>query len=233
MRRLFKNAHSTEIFVATCLVAALGGAAPSSAVSVSTEAASATQDDRKEGALGALPIGEQQQEGLAIKSPRSFSPPASRHTIGTRSGPEGGRPENQWRYRFYDGRWWYWTANNQWSYYNGRRWTPWQIGEYQSRKVDPALLRLEAREGTAGPRRWPNRGGAGGAAGAAGGGWGISGTQGSLGGAPSGSFTNPAGVPSAVNTSTGTTTGVSGLTGQAPTASGAPAGGIGGAGTGR
>lgn len=33
-----------------------------------------------------------------------------------------GAAENAWRYQFYNGRWWYWTPHDQWSFYDGRRW---------------------------------------------------------------------------------------------------------------
>jgi hypothetical protein len=35
-----------------------------------------------------------------------------------------GHPENEWRYRLYDGRWWYWTTDETWSYFNGDIWVP-------------------------------------------------------------------------------------------------------------
>lgn len=35
-----------------------------------------------------------------------------------------GRPENQWRYRFHRGTWWYWAADNSWAYWNGDMWVP-------------------------------------------------------------------------------------------------------------
>ena len=34
----------------------------------------------------------------------------------------GGRPENRWRYQFYEGYWWYWTPERRWAFFNGRRW---------------------------------------------------------------------------------------------------------------
>lgn len=37
-------------------------------------------------------------------------------------GPRGGRPGNRWRYQYYNGYWWYWTPNNRWAFFNGRRW---------------------------------------------------------------------------------------------------------------
>ena len=40
-----------------------------------------------------------------------------------------GRPENQWRYRLYDGRWWYWTNDDNWSYFNGDAWVPYDASE--------------------------------------------------------------------------------------------------------
>ena len=146
------------------------------------------------------------------------------------SSPPGGRPENRWRYRFFHGHWWYWTPDNQWSFFNGRRWAPYRpAGEYQTRKVDPALLRLEAKEGVAGPQHWPRVGGiwAG-----TGGGWPISGTQGSIGGAPSGSFTTSPGPRTGVNTGTGASAGLAPTAGGASARSGAPSG-MGGTGRGR
>jgi hypothetical protein len=35
-----------------------------------------------------------------------------------------GQPENRWRCRFYRGRWWYWTPERRWSYFDGRHWMP-------------------------------------------------------------------------------------------------------------
>lgn len=124
-----------------------------------------------------------------------------------------GAPQNRWRYQYSGGRWWYWTPDNRWSYFDGSRWR--LLGapaSYVRRPVDPALLRLEYREGVLGRHRWPRRQASGGTANSGGAaGLPLSGTQGALGGAPSGSFTDPAGVPSAMNTSTGTSTGVGGL----------------------
>ncbi len=128
--------------------------------------------------------------------------------------PLDGAPNNRWRYRYYAGGWWYWLPEKRWSYFDGVRWKTYHRSASRER-VDPALLRLEAKEGVLGPKKWSAaRRGSGASAGAGSGGtMSMSGTQGSVGGAPSGSFTNPAGVPSAVNTSTGTSTGVSGLNG--------------------
>lgn len=36
--------------------------------------------------------------------------------------PPRGAPENAWRYQLYNGRWWYWTPHEQWSFHDGRRW---------------------------------------------------------------------------------------------------------------
>lgn len=33
-----------------------------------------------------------------------------------------GRPENRWRYEYYNGYWWYWTPERRWAFFNGRRW---------------------------------------------------------------------------------------------------------------
>jgi hypothetical protein len=37
-----------------------------------------------------------------------------------------GQPQNAWRYVLYNGRWWYWTPDDQWALYNGRRWVTFQ-----------------------------------------------------------------------------------------------------------
>lgn len=125
-----------------------------------------------------------------------------------------GAPENRWRYRFSNGRWWYLTPERRWSYYDGSRWRPYTANTSSVRRpVDPALLRLEYKEGSLGRRRWPRVGGGqvwqGGGAGALP----LSGTQGAIGGTPSGSFTNLGGVDTGINTSIGTNTDVSGLNG--------------------
>lgn len=35
---------------------------------------------------------------------------------------ERGRDDIQWRYRFYNGVWWYWTPNNRWVYWSNNAW---------------------------------------------------------------------------------------------------------------
>jgi hypothetical protein len=35
-----------------------------------------------------------------------------------------GLPENSWRYRQSQGRWWYWSDKNSWSFFNGDIWVP-------------------------------------------------------------------------------------------------------------
>ncbi|MGH7139431.1 MAG: hypothetical protein ACREHD_27110 [Pirellulales bacterium] len=144
-------------------------------------------------------------------APLGTPPQASTRSADERA-PTGGALENRWRYRLSNGRWWYWTADNRWSYYDGSRWRPYNRNTgYVRRPVDPALLRLEYKEGSLGRRRWPRVGGGrvwqGGGASALP----LSGTQGSVGGTPSGSFTNLGGVDTGINTSIGTTTDVSGL----------------------
>jgi hypothetical protein len=38
--------------------------------------------------------------------------------------PPTGRPENAWRYRLYNGRWWYWSKDKTWEYFTGDVWVP-------------------------------------------------------------------------------------------------------------
>lgn len=153
-------------------------------------------------------------------APLGTPPQASAEGVDQRAAKRGA-PENRWRYRFSNGRWWYLTPERRWSYYDGSRWRPYTADPSSVRQpVDPALLRLERKEGSLGQRRWPRIGGGtvwqGGGAGALP----LSGTQGSIGGSPSGSFTDIGGVPSAVNTSIGTSTGVGGLSGAGRAVSG-------------
>jgi hypothetical protein len=35
-----------------------------------------------------------------------------------------GKPDNHWRYRLYNGRWWYWASDDSWSFFNGDTWVP-------------------------------------------------------------------------------------------------------------
>jgi hypothetical protein len=39
-----------------------------------------------------------------------------------RSGERGNRDDNQWRYRFYNGVWWYWLPENRWVYWSNGAW---------------------------------------------------------------------------------------------------------------
>ncbi|HET6880623.1 MAG TPA: hypothetical protein VFI31_10735 [Pirellulales bacterium] len=53
--------------------------------------------------------------------------------------PPEGRPENQWRYRLYDDRWWYWTTDNTWSFYNGDIWVPYSADRDRELSRAPLL----------------------------------------------------------------------------------------------
>jgi hypothetical protein len=35
---------------------------------------------------------------------------------------------NRWRYRYHDGRWWYWTPQRSWVYWGGNQWNPYRRG---------------------------------------------------------------------------------------------------------
>lgn len=58
----------------------------------------------------------------ALGSRSAHSRSAVRGSRSASSGPRGGRPENRWRYQYYNGYWWYWTPNNRWAFFSGRRW---------------------------------------------------------------------------------------------------------------
>lgn len=34
--------------------------------------------------------------------------------------------DSSWRYRFHQGRWWYWRSSNSWAVYDQNRWVPYQ-----------------------------------------------------------------------------------------------------------
>lgn len=45
--------------------------------------------------------------------------------------------ENEWRYRYNDGRWWYWTPGNAWSYWNDGQWTDYSAVPYTTNYRGP------------------------------------------------------------------------------------------------
>ncbi len=51
-------------------------------------------------------------EGEAVPAPRGEAAPA----------PAAKRDDQTWRYRWHDGRWWYWLPSERWVYWDGRGW---------------------------------------------------------------------------------------------------------------
>ena len=45
-------------------------------------------------------------------------PPGAGANAGVAANPSG----DQWRYRWHNGTWWYWTSDNRWIYSNGNQW---------------------------------------------------------------------------------------------------------------
>ncbi len=43
---------------------------------------------------------------------------------------DGGNRGGDWRYRFDNGRWWYWGSDNRWMYYNNNDWVAYNDGAY-------------------------------------------------------------------------------------------------------
>jgi hypothetical protein len=39
----------------------------------------------------------------------------------------GRLPGDVWRYRWFDNRWWYWTPENRWVYFDNCQWQPWPV----------------------------------------------------------------------------------------------------------
>lgn len=67
------------------------------------------------GALGALMF------AMAACSPRAVAAPAVGIGVSRAVTRVVHRP-NRWRYAWHNDRWWYWTANGSWDYFDGRNW---------------------------------------------------------------------------------------------------------------
>lgn len=51
-------------------------------------------------------------------------------------------PANRWRYRFYNGQWWYYHPTNQWLYWTGKSWTGYRSatsGQRPAKQAGPSL----------------------------------------------------------------------------------------------
>jgi len=44
---------------------------------------------------------------------------------------DGNSPENQWRYRNWNGEWWYWMPGNYWMFYRGNQWNRYDESTFQ------------------------------------------------------------------------------------------------------
>jgi hypothetical protein len=66
---------------------------------------------------------------LAVSAPRAPASEPIRATLPTLTvNADQGIPVQSaaygWRYRYYGGRWWYWTPQNNWAYWYGNAWVP-------------------------------------------------------------------------------------------------------------
>ena len=70
---------------------------------------------------------------LAVSPPRANSAEPTHATLPTMTvNADQGLPAQSaaygWRYRWYGGRWWYWTPQNNWVYWYGDAWVPYAPG---------------------------------------------------------------------------------------------------------
>jgi hypothetical protein len=84
--------------------------------------------------------------GEAVPAPRADEIPAPRN------GPQNGGPQNggpqigddqSWRYRWHDGRWWYWMPSERWVYWDGGRWIGYDQASRPARGFDLRGLNLQ------------------------------------------------------------------------------------------
>jgi hypothetical protein len=61
-------------------------------------------------------LGACQSSIIAAEKPQLAAGAKSSNAAPARS--EG----DAWRYKYYEGRWWYWMPSNSWAWYDGRRW---------------------------------------------------------------------------------------------------------------
>lgn len=63
----------------------------------------------------------------------------------------------RWRYKYHDGRWWYWLPSNSWVFYHNQRWVPYSRQSYmQALQAGGASGRREvAYRGLEESQRWP------------------------------------------------------------------------------
>lgn len=71
--------------------------------------------------VSCLPVTAQAQSPTA--PPRPVGPAFRVRGLPDLPHPRG-LAENHWRYRRSQGRWWYWSAGNSWSFFNGDVWVP-------------------------------------------------------------------------------------------------------------
>ncbi|HWB14333.1 MAG TPA: hypothetical protein VG826_34220 [Pirellulales bacterium] len=58
-----------------------------------------------------------------------------------------GEPRNAWRYVLYNGRWWYWTPDDQWAVFNGQKWVTFSPESIGSSLADRTREAGEGRRG--------------------------------------------------------------------------------------
>lgn len=63
----------------------------------------------------------------------------------------------RWRYKYHDGRWWYWLPSNSWVFYHNKRWVPYSLqSNMQALQAGGASGRRDvAYRGLEESQRWP------------------------------------------------------------------------------
>lgn len=79
--------------------------------------------------------------------------------------PPQAPPAERWRYRFYNGHWWYWRGGGRWAYWSGKQWHEYEADSYtrwrqeqELERIETELARLKAQVRTRG-RGFTYRGG--------------------------------------------------------------------------
>lgn len=79
-----------------------------------------------------------------LPAPQADKPASTKETDSAKTAASAKEADNKWRYRFYNGHWWYWQPDKHWVFWTGNEWQDYDRQSYSQWLFERQMARYEA-----------------------------------------------------------------------------------------
>ena len=90
-----------------------------------------------------------------LPTPHADKPAPAQRADDAKKADKTTKADNKWRFRFYNGHWWYWQPDKHWVFWNGANWQDYDRQSYAQWLFERDMNRYESETVRMGPAPYP------------------------------------------------------------------------------